>query len=151
MASGQVVNLISNDVNRFDIMCIFLHYMWAAPLVTTVIVFLFWRDGGLPALFGFSVAFLITIAQCEYWNFIHSISVIYFFGSVGKLDVITIIFACSIVTAYIGKLSSKFRRLIALRTDERVRLVNEVISGIQVIKMYAWEKPFFNLMKTARK
>lgn len=53
-------------------------------------------------------------------------------------------------TAYIGKLSSKFRRLIALRTDERVRLVNEVISGIQVIKMYAWEKPFISLMRNAR-
>lgn len=53
-------------------------------------------------------------------------------------------------TAYIGKLSSKFRRLIALRTDERVRLVNEVISGIQVIKMYAWEKPFIALIRMAR-
>lgn len=116
MASGQVVNLISNDVGRFDIMCMFIHYMWAAPLVTCIIIYLFWRDGGFPALFGLSVVLTITLAQ-----------------------------------SYIGKLSSKFRRLIALRTDERVRLVNEVISGIQVIKMYAWEKPFISVMRFARK
>lgn len=54
-------------------------------------------------------------------------------------------------SALIGRLSAKFRRLTALKTDKRVRLVNEVISGIQVIKMYAWEKSFISLMKSARK
>lgn len=115
MASGQVVNLLSNDVSRFDIMAIFFHYMWTAPILTVIIMVLFVRDGGFPALCGFSVILTSTLAQ-----------------------------------SYIGKLSSKFRRLIALRTDERVRLVNEVISGIQVIKMYAWEKPFTALIRVAR-
>lgn len=65
MASGQVVNLLSNDVSRFDIMCIFLHYMWAAPVLTVIIMYLFVRDGGLPALCGFSVILSITLAQCR--------------------------------------------------------------------------------------
>jgi len=53
--------------------------------------------------------------------------------------------------AYTGSLTSKYRGKTALRTDHRVRLMNEVINGIQAIKMYAWEKPYGILISKARK
>ncbi|KAG5892951.1 hypothetical protein JTB14_015002 [Gonioctena quinquepunctata] len=37
---GNVVNLMSNDVNRFDMAPIFVHYLWIAPL-QLIFVFLF--------------------------------------------------------------------------------------------------------------
>lgn len=40
---------------------------------------------------------------------------------------------------------------IAKRTDDRVSIMNELIQGIQVIKMYAWEMPFRNVVKATRK
>lgn len=43
------------------------------------------------------------------------------------------------------------RMRIAKRTDDRVSIMNELIQGIQVIKMYAWEMPFRNVVKETRK
>jgi len=36
-------------------------------------------------------------------------------------------------------------------TDQRVRIMNEVISGIRVIKMYAWEYAFKKVVTKLRK
>lgn len=40
---------------------------------------------------------------------------------------------------------------IAKQTDERVSIMNELIQGIQIIKMYSWQIPFANIVKKARK
>jgi hypothetical protein len=39
----------------------------------------------------------------------------------------------------------------ALLTDERVRIMNEIITGIRVIKMYAWENAFKKVITSLRK
>ncbi|KAL5279365.1 ABCC4.2 family protein [Megaselia abdita] len=50
-----------------------------------------------------------------------------------------------------GKKAVYYRRLTAERTDYRVKLMNEIIHGIQVIKMYAWEKSFSQIISDIRK
>lgn len=50
-----------------------------------------------------------------------------------------------------SRLQGKLRFKIALRTDRRVKLMNEIVTGIQVIKMYAWEKPFEKMVALLRK
>lgn len=56
----------------------------------------------------------------------------------------------NLVSGYTGKLSVKFRNQTAIRTDERIRFMDEIISGVHVIKLYAWEKPFTKLITMAR-
>lgn len=55
-----------------------------------------------------------------------------------------------IFSGYIGKLTTKLRIKTALRTDERVRFMDEVISGVRVIKMYAWERLFAKVIFASR-
>lgn len=115
-ASGKIVNLLSNDVSRFDLVSIFIHHMWASPIITFIVTYFLWAEAGWAGLIGIATVFVVVPIQ-----------------------------------GYTGKLSAVYRKATALKTDERVRLMDEILSGIQVIKMYAWEKPFAKLIKFARK
>ncbi|KAK9737635.1 ABC transporter transmembrane region [Popillia japonica] len=114
--AGQLVNLLSNDVNRFDVAVLFAHQLWVGPLETIVITYLMYLQIGISAVIG--VTALLCFIPLQFW---------------------------------LGKKTSVLRLKTAIRTDERVRLMNEIISGVQVIKMYTWEKPFANLVSLARK
>ena len=45
-------------------------------------------------------------------------------------------------TAFIGSQLNKLRRKLVGFTDKRTSFMDEVITGIRVIKYYAWEQPF---------
>lgn len=50
-----------------------------------------------------------------------------------------------------GKLTAKYRYRVVEQTDRRIRVLNEIIQGIQTIKMYAWEEPFKKFIGIIRK
>jgi len=52
---------------------------------------------------------------------------------------------------WIGKKFGKFRLAAATQTDSRVQVVNEIISGIKLIKMSTWEKLFLRKADLVRK
>lgn len=52
---------------------------------------------------------------------------------------------------WMGKMAGTYRLRTAKRTDKRVKVMNEIIQAIQVIKMYAWETSFANLVDKIRK
>jgi len=60
-AAGQVVNLLSNDVNRFDFVTLFLHFVWITPIQTIVITYFIWVAVGWSALIGVLAIFLQTV------------------------------------------------------------------------------------------
>lgn len=55
------------------------------------------------------------------------------------------------VQTRMGHYALLLRKKIAERTDKRIGIMNEIIQGIQVIKMYAWEIPFHKLVSKARR
>ena len=49
-----------------------------------------------------------------------------------------------------GKQFARLRVETAGKTDKRIRLMNEIINGMKVIKMYSWEMPFSKLVHDSR-
>ncbi|XP_059049022.1 ATP-binding cassette subfamily C member 4-like [Achroia grisella] len=114
---GHVINLMSNDVNRFDMVSMFLNYLWVMPIVAPVVAYLVWQHVAWATLAALAVILLQTV----------------------------------LVQAYLSNLQGVLRGKIAKRTDERVKVMSELVNGVQVIKMYAWEIPFQKLVDKLRK
>ncbi|XP_011501217.1 PREDICTED: probable multidrug resistance-associated protein lethal(2)03659 [Ceratosolen solmsi marchali] len=114
-SSGKVINLLANDVGRYDLIIVFLHTIWTTPIATLIVAYILYKEAGIAGLIGIGIM-LTTVP----------------------------------VQIFTGKLATKYRLETALKTDERVRLVDEIISGAQVIKTYAWEQPFHALVKLVR-
>ncbi|XP_011696223.1 PREDICTED: probable multidrug resistance-associated protein lethal(2)03659 isoform X2 [Wasmannia auropunctata] len=55
------------------------------------------------------------------------------------------------VPACLAKIIASLTLKLTEKTDDRLRILNQVIIGLQVIKMYVWEIPFYNLVEKARK
>ena len=53
--------------------------------------------------------------------------------------------------SWMGRQFAKLRVETATKTDKRIRLMNEIINGMKVIKMYTWEDPFMQMARDARK
>ncbi|VVC32367.1 Hypothetical protein CINCED_3A020730 [Cinara cedri] len=114
--AGLAINLLSNDLNRFEEGLRCVNYVWLCPFTSIAIIYYMWLEIGVSCLFGVCVVLMTIPFQ-----------------------------------AWLGKKMVEFRLKIAQRTDQRVRLMNEIISGIHVIKMYTWEKTFTLFVQYARK
>ncbi|XP_010848243.1 PREDICTED: multidrug resistance-associated protein 4-like, partial [Bison bison bison] len=114
--TGQIVNLLSNDVNRFDQVAMFLHYLWMGPLQVVAVTALLWKEIGMSCLAGMAVLIILLLLQSCF-----------------------------------GMLFSSLRSKTAALTDDRIRTMSEVITGIRTVKMNAWEKSFIDLITRLRR
>uniref|UniRef100_A0A8C5A253 Multidrug resistance-associated protein 4 n=1 Tax=Gadus morhua TaxID=8049 RepID=A0A8C5A253_GADMO len=113
--TGQIVNLLSNDVSKFDDLTMFLHYLWVGPIQVAVVVALLWGEIGPSCLVGIALLIFLMPLQTQF-----------------------------------GRMFSVYRSRTAVLTDHRIRTMNEVVTGMRIIKMYAWEKPFAALVSEYR-
>lgn len=115
---GQMVNLLTNDVNRFDVALIYLQYLLVAPIqaIITATILSVMYLGVYATLAGSALLLLFVPFQ-----------------------------------SLMGRWFGRLRELTAKRSDERIRLMNEIVPAMRVIKMYTWEDPFANLVELARK
>lgn len=63
---GQMINLLSNDVNHFDLASSTHHYLWLGPLQTVVVTYFLWQEIGVSSLFGVASLLFFIPLQCSY-------------------------------------------------------------------------------------
>lgn len=63
---GQIVNLLSNDVSKFDQGFILIHYIWIAPIETAVGTYLLYKVIGVAAFSGIAFLLLFVPLQSRY-------------------------------------------------------------------------------------
>ncbi|KAL1124626.1 hypothetical protein AAG570_001250 [Ranatra chinensis] len=67
---GQIVNLVSNDVSRFDQVAFLGHYLWSAPLMCILMAIFLYQEVGLAMIPGIVVVLIVAPLQCEHKDFI---------------------------------------------------------------------------------
>jgi ATP-binding cassette subfamily C (CFTR/MRP) protein 4 len=104
---GQILNVLANDLYRFEDITTNLWALIIGPVVCIVGVYFVWYFIGIAALGGLVILLLFVPFQ-----------------------------------ATMGRFFNKYRRQTTQITDKRVRLMNEIISAMKLIKVYCWEQPF---------
>jgi ATP-binding cassette subfamily C (CFTR/MRP) protein 4 len=141
---GKLVNLLSNDVNRFDLGFNFIPFIFSGPIQFLIFLYFLWDTIGIACFASVGFVLLLLPLQCKCPIKITLLS--------QRIELrSTFSFSIMLFIVVSGRYAAKFRRKIARRTDERGGLMSEIIVGMRVIKMYGWEKPFTLLIDKTRK
>ncbi|EAR89965.1 ABC transporter family protein (macronuclear) [Tetrahymena thermophila SB210] len=70
----------------------------------------------------------------------------------GPLGMLSIAFLIIIlpIQSLIGKVASRYTSKRVQKSDERIKLINEIIEGIRIIKIYGWEEAMKNIINKIR-
>ncbi|CAP34350.2 Protein CBR-MRP-3 [Caenorhabditis briggsae] len=101
---GEMVNILSIDVDRFRMITPQLQQYWSSPFQIIVCMVLLWQTIGVAV-----------------WA-----------GIVVMISIVPINICVSVIT-------KKWQIRLMKYKDERIRLINEVLNGIKVVKLSAWE------------
>mmetsp|Transcript_12138 Transcript_12138/g.26798 ORF Transcript_12138/g.26798 Transcript_12138/m.26798 type:complete len:1473 (-) Transcript_12138:29-4447(-) len=80
------------------------------------------------------------------------LALVLIYGEVGNAMWVGVgyMFFLAPINTLVFSIVSKQRRKVLKYSDLRVKMMNEILSGIRIIKFYAWERPFGNEVGTLR-
>eukprot|EP00043_Microstomoeca_roanoka_P016335 m.166363 g.166363 ORF g.166363 m.166363 type:complete len:1602 (+) comp16436_c27_seq1:218-5023(+) len=113
--SGEIVNLMAVDAQRFMDLTSYLHMIWSAPFQISLALYFLWQLLGVSTLAGLGVMVLMIP-----------------------------------LNGVIAKKSRNLQKKQMKQKDDRVKLMNEILNGIKVLKLYAWESAFGGFVKEIR-
>ncbi|KAG0083944.1 hypothetical protein BGZ92_010324 [Podila epicladia] len=116
IATGTIVNLISNDVQPFENATPFMLYAIIGPLEMLAVMIFLWKEIGVACLSGLLVFALLMPIQ-------------------------------TLFSRHFGTIRNKTVNA----RDDRIRTLSDVFSGIELVKLCAWEVPFQEKILMLRK
>ncbi|KAH6590303.1 hypothetical protein BASA61_005342 [Batrachochytrium salamandrivorans] len=106
-STGLVINLVANDVQRFEDTSVFIHFGWIGPVQTILVLYFIYREIGWAAFAAIGALILLIPIQGEF-----------------------------------ARQFAKLRRITVALRDERIKNISDMLAGIMIVKLYAWEPPF---------
>ncbi|KAJ3104965.1 hypothetical protein HDU97_008713 [Phlyctochytrium planicorne] len=104
-STGFIVNMVANDVQRFEELMPFLHFIWIAPFQLCLVAALMYIQIGAATFIAIGALFILIPCQ-----------------------------------GLIARQFGKYRRASVLPRDGRLKTVSDMLNGILVVKLYAWEE-----------
>ncbi len=144
---GEIVNLMSVDAQRFQDLTPYLHMLWSAPYQIVLALIFLYQVMGVSIFAGFAVMVLLLPLNAV-------------LAALSRKFQVSLLSSLPSPPLPSPPLSSPPPSLTPslppqvkqmTRKDSRIKLVNEVLNGIKVIKLYAWEIPFQKLVMGIRK
>nr|UOF76394.1 multidrug resistance-associated protein [Bursaphelenchus xylophilus] len=114
--AGEIVNLMSIDVERFQTITPNLQQYWSSPLTIVIALVILFQTVGYSAFGGVFIMLLII-----------------------PLNLVIMV------------KTKKWQVEQMKLKDERLKLTNEVLNGIRVVKLYAWEKAMMDQINELRR
>ena len=118
-SGGFIVNMVSNDVQRFEDVSPFGNYIWLGPLEVLLATYFMWYD--------FDLINQVTDRVQISWGAFCAVA--------------ALLLLIPIQSAFARQFGILRRKSVVMR-DDRIRSVADLLTGIMVVKLYAWERPF---------
>lgn len=134
-SSGKIVNLLTNDVQSIERFSLDGHFLWIGVLETIVVLCILWSYVGVMILLAIVYTCCVMCLQMICGKCIQLI----WYESFSILK----------TRGLFKNLSCRTKRV--RKTDLRIKLMNEIIKSIHLVKMYVWERPFQIKVERVRK
>lgn len=63
---GKMVNLLSNDVSRFEMVSTTVHSLWLTPIFTLIVIYFLCQEMQWAAILGLTIVFIVLPVQSEF-------------------------------------------------------------------------------------
>jgi ABC-type multidrug transport system fused ATPase/permease subunit len=113
--SGEIVNLMAIDAQRFMDVCNYIHMLWSAPVQIALSLYFLYQEMQSAIFAGFGVMLLLIP-----------------------------------VNTWIAGKERAISRKLMTKKDSRIKQMNELLNGVKVMKLYAWERAFLEQVTGSR-